>query len=709
MSIGQQRLSSSKRLQAALCAGAIVLSAGLIVPLVFAQATNPTSAPDVIVDASILHTELYDANADGTAESASSIATVVSPSGGAIAARTTYDLTVANISVSGGTGYGYTNGETTISLVNATSNETISGGVTTSYGNGTFVNATYPGVRFEGPGLHLVKAGSSVVAVIFVQPSNELTVTSTPTNFTYSTGSVAYTLNVTNASGPVAGAALSGFNVPGGTTTLADGTRTIVGGLPGAGVFPIQATRTNAGTQTFDGVQLPDVRSNVTVSVGAQALSVALQGSGPTVGTQNLVAIRPTFTDIGQPMLRRTSSSPMRSDWQDPTDYLNVSVATPNGRLVYANLTSPSGVLPVSGVLDLSPYRVCLPSCGSAAPRVFSIDTTSGDLQFAPGDDNGPLSDVWVAGTYRFGFGANTLQPTSSQPEYTGALDVLASAPTLLVNHSPIMPDPAGSVTFFVNASTGGPVGGVSLFVQRNAAPYANLTTNVSGMATLNALSSGNYTVLANASGYADGSDSFSVNQSPIVSRVSIANASGGPLNPVTVPIRLTNFTDLGSITVNLSFNASIVRIENVSVGNAPGANVTWNVNNSTGTLGVLLTTSAMPGPMGNFTLVNVTLKAVGTTGAVSVLNITTVEAVHSDGSAFAVLDEDGTFRSGLLGDVNVDNILDQLDVDLLSKHVVGLPVSLTLANADTNRDGRISGVDAMFLAQYVAGTRTSL
>lgn len=195
------------------------------------------------------------------------------------------------------------------------------------------------------------------------------------------------------------------------------------------------------------------------------------------------------------------------------------------------------------------------------------------------------------------------------------------------------------------------------------------------------------------------------------VPTLSIGNVSGGPLLPVNTSIRLHNMSNLGSMTLNLTFDPSIVRVEGISLGNVTGGQVTWNVNNTTGVVQLLLTTGEIPGPAGNFTLVNVSLRAVGSVGAVSPLTVVMRESVHANGSAFALAVVPGSFRSGLLGDVTGDGLIDAFDASALSEYVVGLRTAaqIQIANADATRDGAVTGADAMFIRQFVGGARPSL
>ena len=55
-----------------------------------------------------------------------------------------------------------------------------------------------------------------------------------------------------------------------------------------------------------------------------------------------------------------------------------------------------------------------------------------------------------------------------------------------------------------------------------------------------------------------------------------------------------------------------------------------------------------------------------------------------------------------LKGDVNNDGKVDQTDLELLKKHMVGISVSINRSNADMNNDGQISLVDVSILTDKV-------
>lgn len=193
--------------------------------------------------------------------------------------------------------------------------------------------------------------------------------------------------------------------------------------------------------------------------------------------------------------------------------------------------------------------------------------------------------------------------------------------------------------------------------------------------------------------------------------KVKIGNVSGSILHAVSAPIHIENLTDLGSATVRLTFDPAVVEVLGVGNSSVPGATLTSNVDQPNGTVTILLTTSARPGPSGSFVLATLSMRAVGSAGATSPLDLTVDELVDSDGDAISATVVDGTFRAGLLGDADGDGDVDLQDVQAIADAVVGnRPMSSIVAvDADVSRDGVVTGKDAMFLGQHLAGTRPFL
>lgn len=191
----------------------------------------------------------------------------------------------------------------------------------------------------------------------------------------------------------------------------------------------------------------------------------------------------------------------------------------------------------------------------------------------------------------------------------------------------------------------------------------------------------------------------------------SIGTIHGSILAPAIAPIHVSNVVDLGTATVTLTLNTSVVTVANVTNGDIPSAQTTWAFNNSTSTLTILVTTNTTPGASGNFIFANVSLRAVGPAGSNSTLHLGVTEAVHANASAIATTTQDGTFFAGILGDANGDGTIDQNDVIAIASYVVGTPPPgvFIAASADVTHDGVVTGADAMFVRQYLAGTRSSL
>lgn len=183
-----------------------------------------------------------------------------------------------------------------------------------------------------------------------------------------------------------------------------------------------------------------------------------------------------------------------------------------------------------------------------------------------------------------------------------------------------------------------------------------------------------------------------------------------GGLVPVSVPIRVENVSNFGTATVTVRFDTTIAEVMGVANGTIPGANTTWAVDPSNGTVTVLVTTTARPGASGSFVFADLTMRAVGSQGQDTVLDIEVVELADSNASDQPAYGMDGSFRSGLLGDADGDGDVDAQDVQAIADRVVGRQgAPVHFRNADVSRDGRLTGVDSMMLRQLLAGTRSSI
>ncbi|HEX2021413.1 MAG TPA: cohesin domain-containing protein [Candidatus Thermoplasmatota archaeon] len=190
---------------------------------------------------------------------------------------------------------------------------------------------------------------------------------------------------------------------------------------------------------------------------------------------------------------------------------------------------------------------------------------------------------------------------------------------------------------------------------------------------------------------------------------LSAPNATAPYGQTARVPVTLLDVSDLGSITFVLAWDPSVATVVSVEAGDVPGANASWNLQASNGTLRVVLATGTIPGPSGSFALAHVTLRATAATGGTTPLAVGAEEAVRSDGTPFPVDPRHGSFRGGLLGDADGDGDVDADDARAILDMAagVGSPAYLP-SNADVNADGRVTGADAMRVMQRVSGARGS-
>lgn len=193
---------------------------------------------------------------------------------------------------------------------------------------------------------------------------------------------------------------------------------------------------------------------------------------------------------------------------------------------------------------------------------------------------------------------------------------------------------------------------------------------------------------------------------------VAVTNTDVRPGGNGTAHVRISNVTQFGTVTFEINYNASVAQVVAVNNGNVSGSSIAHNINNTIGRVRILVTTSEVPGPSGDLLLASIVFHAVAGNGAQTPLDLEVIELAHSDGSAVAHLAQDGLLRvRGLLGDVNGDGRVTGVDALFISQYVVGnrQPTDLILDNADVNRDGRVSGVDALFISQHVVGNRPEL
>ncbi len=152
------------------------------------------------------------------------------------------------------------------------------------------------------------------------------------------------------------------------------------------------------------------------------------------------------------------------------------------------------------------------------------------------------------------------------------------------------------------------------------------------------------------------------------------SSISGAANGVIPVSIAAKNVQNLGAATVTLTYDSSVVTVQNVSSGDM-GSPVS-NINNVAGT--TQITTFTLTGKNGNVTLANLELKIVGSAGATSPLTLSVSTLADANGAPMAY-----TTSSGQLSVVAV-------------------------ARGDMNCDGAVNIIDALLIAQYSVGLRST-
>ena len=128
---------------------------------------------------------------------------------------------------------------------------------------------------------------------------------------------------------------------------------------------------------------------------------------------------------------------------------------------------------------------------------------------------------------------------------------------------------------------------------------------------------------------------------------VSIQGATVVQGETVEVPISITNVTDLGATTIWLSYDSSVVTVEDVREGTLGSLAV--GIDNTAGVTKMSWFSMTGTGKTGDFVFAYVRLKAVGSPGDESVLDLDVKEIVNSEDEPITHTVSDGMFSLSLI------------------------------------------------------------
>ena len=170
-----------------------------------------------------------------------------------------------------------------------------------------------------------------------------------------------------------------------------------------------------------------------------------------------------------------------------------------------------------------------------------------------------------------------------------------------------------------------------------------------------------------------------------------------------TVAINVTNANNLGAAYIRLHYNSEVVQVTDVTMGDLSIPELfCYNINNMIGVVNI--TGVKAEGVNGDVVFANVVLEAVGELNDISPLNLEVITLKDTSGISIPYITENGTFNIILEGDTNLDGCVNIIDAMFIAQYVVGLRdfSQSQLISADVNKDNTVNIIDAMKIAQSV-------
>ena len=193
------------------------------------------------------------------------------------------------------------------------------------------------------------------------------------------------------------------------------------------------------------------------------------------------------------------------------------------------------------------------------------------------------------------------------------------------------------------------------------------------------------------------------------IESLSIGSASAPVNSIVTIPVSVTNVTNISGISFDLFYNSSIVAVSSIRASeNFIGSSITQNIDNANGTTSIVLTNSNLISASAETPVIDIAFNVTGGSGSSTSLDLQNVKFsdVNSNPYTPAVV-LDGMITVGIKGDFNNNGRVDIGDVAKVAFMVAGkVPEDL---NADFNGNGRVDIGDAAKIAFYLAGKVSEL
>ncbi|MCG2759268.1 MAG: hypothetical protein L6263_12670 [Desulfobacteraceae bacterium] len=198
-----------------------------------------------------------------------------------------------------------------------------------------------------------------------------------------------------------------------------------------------------------------------------------------------------------------------------------------------------------------------------------------------------------------------------------------------------------------------------------------------------------------------------------LVSAASAAEISVGSVNMSTsgiksINITVSNVTDLNTASFKLTFNSSVIKINNIQAGNFWNPGILNNIQNTSGYATSYMDLNAGVGVTGSGTIVVVTIEAIGNRGSFSSLNIQPLAGVlllDVNTNPITATIQNGIINIPFKGDVDGYAGITMADAMYIGKAVLNKP-GFTLDNTTMDVDGQLGVTlnDALYLAKFVIG-----
>lgn len=173
----------------------------------------------------------------------------------------------------------------------------------------------------------------------------------------------------------------------------------------------------------------------------------------------------------------------------------------------------------------------------------------------------------------------------------------------------------------------------------------------------------------------------------------------------VTLPIVVTNATNVGSMQIVVTYNSSLVRAASATNGNMDVMNCYFGD-------GYIITNTYQNGSVGmdgTFIFANITFVPIANGDcSLTIDNYAECYDATYNTTPIALVMINGEYNSTgyMLGDVNGNGAINVGDAMVLAKHLIGISgfENIQEGTADVNRDGVIDAADVTYLARALLG-----